>query len=193
MSDGDWTWELASKAQDDLAVLDPHEQDRILDKLDEIVDSPWRDPPEYGEPLRNSPRKKVRVGEFRLAVTFRQKEQRMVVARIKRRGGAYTADDDRFHSEESGKADEIRNVSSRPEQGRTARVALTPRSRGPDSAPAKTTLDSPGGLGDATAPYPQYVQRRSTRSAISGWDARSVSGSVSPSRLTTWTSPRRPS
>ena len=46
MSDGEWTWELAPKAQDDLAALDPHERDRILDKLDEIADSPWRDPPE---------------------------------------------------------------------------------------------------------------------------------------------------
>ena len=94
MSDDGWTWELASKAQDDLAALDSHEQDRILDKLDEIVDSPWRDPPDYGEPLQNSPHRKIRVGEFRLAVTFRRGEQRMVVARIKRRGGAYTADDD---------------------------------------------------------------------------------------------------
>ncbi|EMA45623.1 hypothetical protein C448_07297 [Halococcus morrhuae DSM 1307] len=94
MSDGDWTWELAPTAQDDLTALDPHEQDRILDKLDEIVDSPWRDPPEYGEPLQNSPRKKIRVGEFRLAVTFRRNEQRVAVARIKRRDGAYTADDD---------------------------------------------------------------------------------------------------
>jgi mRNA-degrading endonuclease RelE of RelBE toxin-antitoxin system len=94
MSDDGWTWELASKAQDDLEALDSHEQDRILDKLDEIVDSPWRDPPDYGEPLQNSPHKKVRVGEFRLSVTFRRDEQRMVVARIKRRGGAYTADDD---------------------------------------------------------------------------------------------------
>jgi mRNA-degrading endonuclease RelE of RelBE toxin-antitoxin system len=94
MSDDEWTWELASKAQDDLAALDSHEQDRILDKLGEIVDSPWRDPPDYGEPLHNSPHKKVRVGEFRLSVTFRRDEQRMVVARIKRRGGAYTADDD---------------------------------------------------------------------------------------------------
>ena len=94
MSDDGWTWELASKAQDDLAALDSHEQDRILDKLDEIVDSPWRDPPDYGEPLQNSPHKKIRVGEFRLSVTFRRGEQRMVVARIKRRGGAYTADDD---------------------------------------------------------------------------------------------------
>ncbi|ELY39292.1 MULTISPECIES: type II toxin-antitoxin system RelE family toxin [Natronorubrum] len=94
MSDGGWAWELASNAQDDLDALNPDEQQRIIDKLDEIVDSPWRDPPDYGEPLQNSPRRKVRVGEFRLAVTFHKDDHRMVVARIKRRGGAYTADDD---------------------------------------------------------------------------------------------------
>jgi mRNA interferase RelE/StbE len=93
MSDDEWTWALASKAQGDLDAFTSDEQQRIIDKLDEIVDSPWRDPPDYGEPLQNSPHKKVRVGEFRLAVTFRRTEQRMVVARIKRRGGAYTADD----------------------------------------------------------------------------------------------------
>jgi mRNA-degrading endonuclease RelE of RelBE toxin-antitoxin system len=90
----EWTWELASKAQDDLDTRSPSEQDRIIDKLDEIIDSPWRDPPDYGEPLRNSPYKKIRVGEFRLSVTFRRDEQRMIVARIKQRGGAYNADDD---------------------------------------------------------------------------------------------------
>jgi len=94
MSDDEWTWELSSKAQDDLDGLSPDEQDRILDKLDEIVTSPWRDPPDYGEPLQNSPYKKVRIGEIRLSVTFRRDDQRLVVARIKRRGGAYTADDD---------------------------------------------------------------------------------------------------
>lgn len=94
MSDDGWTWELSSKARDDLGTLSADEQDRILDKLDEIVDSPWRDPPDYGEPLQNSPYKKIRIGEFRLSVTFRRGEQRLIVARIKRRGGAYTADDD---------------------------------------------------------------------------------------------------
>ena len=69
------------------------DQDQILDKLDEIVSSPWRDPPEYGEPLQNSPYRKIRIGEFRLSVMFHQSDQRIVVARIKRRGGAYTADD----------------------------------------------------------------------------------------------------
>jgi len=70
MSDDAWAWELSSTAQDDIGSLDPAEQDQILDKLDEIIDSPWRDPPDYGEPLRNSPYKKIRIGEFRLSVTF---------------------------------------------------------------------------------------------------------------------------
>ena len=94
MSDEPWTWELAAKAQDDLDTLAPENQDRILDKLDQVVSSPWRDPPDYGEPLQNSPYKKIRVGVFRLSVSFRQDEHRLVVARIKRRDGAYTADDD---------------------------------------------------------------------------------------------------
>ena len=94
MSDDGWIWVLASKAQADLDSLSPDEQARIVEKLDEIVDSPWRDPPEYGEPLQNSSYKKIRIGEFRLSVSFRRDEQRIVVARIKRRGSAYTADDD---------------------------------------------------------------------------------------------------
>ena len=94
MSDDGWTWELSSTAEEDLDGLSLAEQDRILDKLDEIVSSPWRDPPDYGEPLQNRPYKKIRIGEFRLSVRFRKTDQRLVVARVKRRGGAYTADDD---------------------------------------------------------------------------------------------------
>ena len=94
MSDNGWTWELASKARTDLDSLSPNEQNRVIEKLDEIVDSPWRDPPDYGEPLQNSPYRKIRIGEFRLSVSFRRDDRRIIVARIKRRGGAYTADDD---------------------------------------------------------------------------------------------------
>ncbi|WP_324664842.1 type II toxin-antitoxin system RelE family toxin [Haloarcula sediminis] len=74
--------------------MNPAEQDRRLDKLDGIVASPWRDPPDYGEPLQNSPHKKIRIGEFRLSVSFRRSSEWLVVARVKRRDGAYTADDD---------------------------------------------------------------------------------------------------
>nr|WP_284010393.1 hypothetical protein [Halomicroarcula sp. YJ-61-S] len=41
MSDEVWTWELSSKAQADLNGLSAADQDRLLDKLDEIVTSPW--------------------------------------------------------------------------------------------------------------------------------------------------------
>lgn len=93
MSNEEWDWQLSSKAQEDIKVLDADDQERILDKLDEIVASPWRSPPDYGEPLQNSPYKKIRVGGFRLSVAFRRDKKRLVVARIKRRDGAYTADD----------------------------------------------------------------------------------------------------
>jgi mRNA-degrading endonuclease RelE of RelBE toxin-antitoxin system len=73
--------------------LEPPERERIEEKLDEICGSPWREPPDYGEPLEGSPFRKVRIGGFRLSATFVGDEKEMVVARIKRRGGAYTADD----------------------------------------------------------------------------------------------------
>jgi len=92
MSDG-WSWHLSSTARSDFDSLEADEQERIEDKLDEICETPWRDPPEYGEPLQGSPYRKVRVGGFRLSVTFLHDDREMVVARIKRRRGAYTADD----------------------------------------------------------------------------------------------------
>lgn len=94
MSDDEWVWELSSNAQDDLDALSPRERDRIIEKLDDITTSPWRNPPDYGEPLQNSPYRKIRIGEFRLSIAFQRDARRLVVARIKRRSGAYTADDD---------------------------------------------------------------------------------------------------
>jgi mRNA-degrading endonuclease RelE of RelBE toxin-antitoxin system len=44
MSNDGWTWELSSTAEDDIDGLPPADQDRILDKLDEIVSSPGARP-----------------------------------------------------------------------------------------------------------------------------------------------------
>lgn len=89
-----WTWRLLPGAQDNLDDLDREDRNQITDKLDEICASPWRDPPDYGEPLQNSPYKNVRVGGFRLSVSFERETKDMLIVRIKRRSGAYTADDD---------------------------------------------------------------------------------------------------
>jgi mRNA interferase RelE/StbE len=92
MSD-EWTWRFTSQARNDFEELERDDQQQIRRKLDEICESPWRDPPDYGEPMQNSPYKKVRVGGFRLSTTFDRDNEDMIIARIKHRGGAYTADD----------------------------------------------------------------------------------------------------
>lgn len=92
--DESWSWRLSPTAQDDLDALEREDRDRLLEKLDEICDSPWRTPPDYGEPLQNSPYRKVRIGGFRLSVSFIREHNEMLIVRVQRRGGAYTADDD---------------------------------------------------------------------------------------------------
>ena len=38
-SDGEWTWQFRAPAKRTYDDLDPHAQDRITDKLDEIVNT----------------------------------------------------------------------------------------------------------------------------------------------------------
>lgn len=89
----EWTWRLTDTARSDFADLEQADRERIASKLEEICTSPWRDPPDYGEPLQNSPYKKIRVGPFRLSASFDRGEGVLTVHRIKPRSGAYTADD----------------------------------------------------------------------------------------------------
>lgn len=89
----EWTWRLTDTARGDFAELERADQERIASKLEEICTSPWRDPPDYGEPMQNSPYKKIRVGQFRLSASFDHTEAVLTIHRIKPRSGAYTADD----------------------------------------------------------------------------------------------------
>jgi len=55
MSDGEWKWQFRTPAKRTYDDLDEHAQDRITDKLDEIVTDQWRDPDDYLEPLTGAP------------------------------------------------------------------------------------------------------------------------------------------
>jgi len=92
-SDGDWTWAFATRAATQFDGLDHHVQDRIVSKLDEIVDDQWREPADYVEPLTGGPFEKLRVGQYRLACTLDHRNRTLEVHRIEHRSGAYTADD----------------------------------------------------------------------------------------------------
>lgn len=89
----EWSWRLTETASEDFESLEHADRERIARKLDEICTSPWRDPPDYGEPLRNSPYRKIRVGPYRLSASFDREGRYLTVHRIKSRDNAYTADD----------------------------------------------------------------------------------------------------
>ncbi|RDZ34021.1 MULTISPECIES: type II toxin-antitoxin system RelE family toxin [Haloferax] len=93
VSEEDWTWKFSPRAANQFKGLDTHVQDRILSKLDEIVDSEWRDPDDFVEPLTGGPFSKLRIGQYRLACVLDYDESILEVHRIEHRSGAYTADD----------------------------------------------------------------------------------------------------
>jgi len=92
-SDGDWTWTFTPRAADQFDGLDPHVQDRLVSKLDEVVGSAWRTPSDFLEPLTGGPFSKLRVGQYRVARVLDHDESVVEVHRIEHRSGAYTADD----------------------------------------------------------------------------------------------------
>ena len=93
MASEGWEWKFTRQAADRFESLDPHIQDRIVSKLDGVVESQWRDPGEFLEPLTGGPFSKLRIGEYRLACVSDSGNQVLEVHRIEHRSGAYTADD----------------------------------------------------------------------------------------------------
>jgi len=93
-SEDDWTWKFTPQAVAQFDSLDPHVQDRIVSKLDEVVESEWRDPDEFLEPLTGGPFSKLRVGQYRLACTLDRSGSVLEIHRIEHRSGDYTVDDD---------------------------------------------------------------------------------------------------
>lgn len=93
-SEDDWDWKFAPRAANQFDSLDPHIQDRIVSKLDEVIESEWREPGEFLEPLTGGPFSKLRIGQYRLACTLDHGTSVLEVHRIEHRSGAYTADDD---------------------------------------------------------------------------------------------------
>lgn len=89
----EWVWKFAPRAAKQFDDLEHHVQDRIVSKLDEIVDDPWREPSDYLEPLTGGPFEKLRVGQYRLACALDRDGLVLEVHRIEHRRGAYTADD----------------------------------------------------------------------------------------------------
>jgi mRNA-degrading endonuclease RelE of RelBE toxin-antitoxin system len=71
MGDERWRWELSERAADGLEALDTDTQQRVLDKLDDVVSDEFRDPPEFAKLLTGmGPWQSLRIGEYRAIVRF---------------------------------------------------------------------------------------------------------------------------
>lgn len=93
-SDEDWDWKFTAPAERAYETLQPHEQERIISKLDDIVGDRWRDPDDYLEPLTGVPHSKLRIGAFRLGCEVDHDDQLLWVYTIEKRPGAYKPGDD---------------------------------------------------------------------------------------------------
>jgi mRNA-degrading endonuclease RelE of RelBE toxin-antitoxin system len=90
MSDGNWSWELSDRAADGLGALDGETQQRILDKLDTVVNDDFRDPPEFADPLTGlRPWQSLRIGDYRAIVRFDRDEKLVQVGAVGHRSSIY--------------------------------------------------------------------------------------------------------
>lgn len=90
----EWRWQFRRPAKRTYDDLDEHAQNRITDKLDEIVTDRWRDPDDYLEPLTGFPHSKLRIGQFRLGAECNHERRILDVYTIEHRSGAYKPGDD---------------------------------------------------------------------------------------------------
>jgi mRNA-degrading endonuclease RelE of RelBE toxin-antitoxin system len=92
-SDDEWDWEFSPRAESQFSQLSGSDQQRVIDKLDEVVTSPWRRPGDFLESLTNSPFQKLRVGDYRLGCRLRTDSEILRVESVRKRDGAYKGDD----------------------------------------------------------------------------------------------------
>ncbi|GAB7095302.1 hypothetical protein JCM30237_24550 [Halolamina litorea] len=92
-SDDGWDWEFSPRAETQFSQIGSESQQRIIDKLEEVVDSEWRNPGDFLEPLTNSPFQKLRVGSHRLGCRLDRESGVLRVESVRKREGAYKGDD----------------------------------------------------------------------------------------------------
>lgn len=88
-NDREWDYRLTPRARDDLRALDADVADRIVRKLDEIVSSDFRAPPDWLEPLQGTRYQKLVVGDYRTLLLVRYDEGMLEVHHVGHRRNIY--------------------------------------------------------------------------------------------------------
>lgn len=89
MSD-EWGWKLSGRAAAGLEALDAETQQRILEKLEDVVTDEFREPSDFAKPLTGAkPWQTLRVGNYRAIVRFDRESRVMKVGAVGHRSSIY--------------------------------------------------------------------------------------------------------
>ena len=86
---GEWDYRVTARAREDLRALDAEVAERIVRKLEEIVSSEFRAPPEWLDPLEQTRYQKLVIGDYRGLVLVRREESVLEVHHVGHRRNIY--------------------------------------------------------------------------------------------------------
>ncbi|PSQ66190.1 MAG: toxin [Halobacteriales archaeon SW_9_67_24] len=87
--DEEWDYRVTARAREDLRALDAEVAERIVEKLEEVVSSEFRAPPEWLEPLEQTRYQKLVVGDYRGLLLVRRQESVLEVHHVGHRRNIY--------------------------------------------------------------------------------------------------------
>ena len=85
----DWTYRFTPRARDELRTFDEAVAKRVVSKLKEVVDSEFREPPDWLDSLEGLPYEKLRVGEYRAIVLVLRDDRVLEVHAVGHRRNVY--------------------------------------------------------------------------------------------------------
>jgi mRNA-degrading endonuclease RelE of RelBE toxin-antitoxin system len=87
--DEEWDYRVTTRAREDLRALDAEVAERIVEKLEEVVSSEFRAPPEWLELLEQTRYQKLVVGDYRGLLLVRREESVLEVHHVGHRRNIY--------------------------------------------------------------------------------------------------------
>ena len=84
-----WTYRFTERARDELRTLDEETAVRVVEKLEDVVSSEFREPPDWAEQLERLPYHKLRVGEYRAVVLVMREDKFLEVHSVGHRRSVY--------------------------------------------------------------------------------------------------------
>ncbi len=85
----EWTYRFTKKAKEELDTLDLETARRIISKLEEIINSEFREPPRWLEPLESLPYQKLRIGEYRALIIVKKENNILEIHSVGHRKNIY--------------------------------------------------------------------------------------------------------